>query len=127
VFAGEPETRSTVHLVTPEVDVGPLLVRSWAFPTHPLVAAARAWGAADILKAYAYAQREWMMRAAWGRLLTRTLMLFAAGTVRVTGGRATIAGAPGPVDLAPAPAPAPAPPLAPAAAARRPAAAGAGG
>jgi folate-dependent phosphoribosylglycinamide formyltransferase PurN len=118
VFAGEPETRSTVHLVTPDVDVGPLLVRSWAFPTHPLVAAARGWGAADILKAYAYAQREWMMRAAWGRLLVRTVMLFARGEVRVAGGRATIAGAAGPVGLAPVASVPPVAPPAPASAAR---------
>ena len=75
VFAGEPETRSTVHLVTPEVDVGPALVRSWPFPVHPMVDDARRWGAIDILKAYAYAQREWMMRAAWGPMLRKAIAL----------------------------------------------------
>jgi folate-dependent phosphoribosylglycinamide formyltransferase PurN len=79
VFAGEPVTRSTVHLVTPEVDVGPVLVRSWPFPVHALVEDARRWGTNDILKAYAYAQREWMMRAAWGPLLARAIELFVEG------------------------------------------------
>lgn len=100
VFAGEPYTRSTVHLVTPEVDVGPLLLRSWPFPTHPLVEDARAWGATEILKAYAYAQREWMMRAAWGPLLARAIELFARGAVQFLDGRAVVAGALGPEDLA---------------------------
>lgn len=100
IFAGEPETRSTAHLVSPAVDGGPALVRSWAFPVHPLVADARAWHAVDILKAYAYAQREWMMRAAWGILLERTIALFAGDAVRLLDGRAVVQGALGPLDLA---------------------------
>jgi len=100
VFAGEGETRSTVHLVTTEVDGGAPLVRSWAFPTHPLVTDARRWSATDILKAYAYAQREWMMRAAWGRLLAEAIALFAAGAVDVVGNLALVAGMPGPRTLA---------------------------
>jgi folate-dependent phosphoribosylglycinamide formyltransferase PurN len=78
VMAGEAETRSTVHLVTREVDVGPLLFRSEPFPVHALVDDARRWGATDILKAYAFAQREWMMRACWGPLLSRSIALMAA-------------------------------------------------
>jgi len=101
IFSGEPETRCTVHLAIPEVDVGPPLVRSWAFPTHPLVDDARRWGATDILKAYAYAQREWMMRAAWGPLLTRAIERFARDEVRLLDGRAVVAGALGPEELAP--------------------------
>lgn len=101
VFAGERETRSTVHLMTNEVDVGPLLVRSWPFPTHALVEQARRWGATDILKAYAYAQREWMMGASWGPLLARTIELFARGEVRLLDERAVVAGALGPVELRP--------------------------
>lgn len=77
VLAGEPETRSTVHVVTPEVDGGPILLRSEAFPVHRLVADARRLGAIDILKAYAYAQREWMMRTAWGPMLAQVIARFA--------------------------------------------------
>ena len=99
---GEPETRSSVHLVTPELDVGPLLVRSEGFPVHPLVTDARRWGAADVLKAYAYAQREWMMRASWGRLLAKAISLFGLGQVRILDGRAAVDGRLGPVELLPA-------------------------
>lgn len=101
IEAGEGETRSTVHIVTEEVDVGPLLVRSWSFPVHSLVEEARAWNAGDILSAYAYAQREWMMRASWGRLLERAIVRHVRGEVRILGGKAVVAGALGPEDLAP--------------------------
>jgi phosphoribosylglycinamide formyltransferase-1 len=101
VFAGESATRSTLHLATPEVDGGPLLLRSWAFPTHPMVGAARDWGATDVLKAYAYAQREWMMRASWGPLLAAAIGLYARDEVRLLDGRAVVAGALGPRDMSP--------------------------
>lgn len=81
VIAGERSTRSVVHVVTPDVDTGPVLVRSWPFPTHPLLGDARRWGAVDILKAYAYAQREWMMRSAWGPLMDEAIRCFADGVV----------------------------------------------
>src|SRR3972149_10275394 len=64
--SGQPETRSTVHLVTPEVDVGPPLIRSGAFPVPSMIADARRRGATEILKTYAHDQREWMMRGAGG-------------------------------------------------------------
>jgi folate-dependent phosphoribosylglycinamide formyltransferase PurN len=79
VCAGEPETRSTVHVVTADVDCGPVLVRSRAFPVHELVRDARAWTATEILRAYAFAQREWMMRGCWGRIVSRAIQRFAAG------------------------------------------------
>ncbi len=99
LVAGRPETRSTVHLVTGGVDEGPLLVRSWGFPSHALVDDARRWEADKILKAYAYAQREWMMRSAWGPLLARAIRRFALDQVRVLDGRAAIAGRLGPETL----------------------------
>jgi folate-dependent phosphoribosylglycinamide formyltransferase PurN len=78
ILAGESETRSTVHLVTDEIDAGPPLMRSWAFPVAgELVSAARSWGAIDILKAYAYAHEQWMLRAAWPELLRSTFERFA--------------------------------------------------
>jgi hypothetical protein len=80
---GARETRSTVHLVTAEVDMGPALVRSDPFPVPPLVGHARAWGRKDIVNAYAYAHREWMMRAAWGELLDRAARMFARGEIVV--------------------------------------------
>ena len=100
--AGRTETRSTVHLVTEEVDRGAPLVRSWGFPSHPLVADARRWQALKMLKAYAYAQREWMMASAWGPLLSRAIQRFALDQVRLLDGRAVIAGRLGPEELRPA-------------------------
>jgi folate-dependent phosphoribosylglycinamide formyltransferase PurN len=89
IAAGARETRSTVHLVTEEVDTGPTLFRSGPFPVHPLVEDALRWGAEDIVSAYAYAHREWMMRAAWGDLLDRAARMFARCEVgAMRGGRA---------------------------------------
>lgn len=97
VVAGEPETRSTVHLVTEEVDDGPILVRSRAFPVHSMVDDLRRWGGEDALGAYAYAQREWMMRSCWGPLLDEAIRRFADGPARALDARAVgeAGGAPG--------------------------------
>jgi phosphoribosylglycinamide formyltransferase-1 len=79
VAAGEPETRSSVHIVTPTVDGGPILMQSRPYPVAPFACQASLAGHYDIVKAYAYAQREWMMRDSWGELAVRTLELTAAG------------------------------------------------
>jgi len=79
ILAGEPETRSTMHVVTRELDAGPIVSRSEAFPVAPLVADALATGALDILRAYSYAHREWTMRRAWGPMVVQTLENVAAG------------------------------------------------
>lgn len=73
IYAGERETRSSVHLVTPQLDGGPVLARSEAFPVAPFVHEAVARGEHDIVRAYAYAQREWMMRSTWGALAADAL------------------------------------------------------
>jgi folate-dependent phosphoribosylglycinamide formyltransferase PurN len=78
IYAGERETRSSVHLVTPELDAGPVIVRSEAFPVAPFVHEAAARGEHDIVRAYAYAQREWMMRSSWGALATQALAAITA-------------------------------------------------
>jgi hypothetical protein len=52
---------------------------------------ALAWGATDILKAYAYAHQEWMIRATWGLLVDAALTMIADGRLDST----TIAAAPG--------------------------------
>lgn len=99
IAAGEPETRSTVHLATERVDDGPLLVRSGAFPVPPLVDDARARGREDVVRAYAYAHREWMMEASWGPLLDRSLELLARGGIRRNGRGVLVDGRPGPLTL----------------------------
>jgi hypothetical protein len=62
---------------------------------------ARAWDARDVLSAYAYAQREWMMRASWGRLLEHAIVRHARGEVRILDGKAVVGGALGPEELVP--------------------------
>lgn len=77
IVDGQRETRATVHLVNSEPDGGAPLLRSWAFPVSPLVGRARTWQAQDMLKAYAYAHQEWMMREVSGPLLAAALQLVA--------------------------------------------------
>jgi folate-dependent phosphoribosylglycinamide formyltransferase PurN len=96
ICAGESRTRATVHFVTGEVDRGPLLLRSWSFPVARLAAEARAWGAIDIMKAYAFAHQEWMLRAAWGPLISCALELVASERVTVDAGLAWVDAEPGP-------------------------------
>jgi len=69
ILAGERETFAMAHVVDECVDGGQLLVRSDPFPVSPLVRDALRWGALDMVKAYAYAHREWVIRAAWGPLM----------------------------------------------------------
>ncbi len=86
ILAGETVTHSSVHLATSEVDCGPILAQSKAYPIHlELVHQAREKGALHILKAYAYAQREWMIGDSWGPLLDQTLEALGQGqqTARV--------------------------------------------
>jgi len=78
---GQVETSATVHLVNEQPDGGAPIVRSWAYPVSPLVARARQWSAPDMLKAYAYAHQEWMIRGASGPLLSSSLQLVASGKV----------------------------------------------
>lgn len=73
IFAGEAETRATVHLVTSDLDQGPLIVRSGAFPVSRLAHDAIRWGATDVLKAYVFAHQEWLIRSAFGPLLAAAL------------------------------------------------------
>ncbi|HLB02916.1 MAG TPA: formyltransferase family protein [Nitrospiria bacterium] len=93
ILAGETSTCSTVHTATEELDAGPILVRSVPYPVHiELVKQARGWGALDILKAYAYAHREWMMRECWGPLMDTALELMGRGRVSISEGRVLMDG-----------------------------------
>lgn len=105
VGAGERETRSTLHLTTEEVDAGPPLLVSGPFPVHPLAEDARRRGADDVLRAYAYAHREWMMAVAWGPLLVRAAELFASGRIGSMDGRPLVGGRLAPVTVSGARAP----------------------
>ncbi len=92
IFAGEPETRATVHLVTSDLDCGPVLFRSEAFAVSPLAEEALAWGDETILKAYAHAHRAWVMRSAWGPLLHRAIELWASFEILIINGRVFVDG-----------------------------------
>jgi phosphoribosylglycinamide formyltransferase-1 len=76
---GQIETSATVHLVNDQPDGGAPLVRSWPYPVSPLVSRARQWNAPDMIKAYAYAHQEWMIRGASGPLLSSALHLVVSG------------------------------------------------
>ena len=73
VAAGARETYSIVHIVTPELDAGPIVARSKPFPVAPFARQAALAGHGDIVRAYAYAQREWMIRSAWPELIVSAL------------------------------------------------------
>lgn len=77
IVAGECVTRSSLHLVNEELDGGPVLHVSEAYPVAPFVHEAVRAGAQDVVRAYAYAHREWMIRDAWPQLLTQAIDRFA--------------------------------------------------
>jgi folate-dependent phosphoribosylglycinamide formyltransferase PurN len=75
IVAGTHYTRATVHLVTEQLDGGPPFLRSWPFPVSPLAADALKHGDMDVVRAYAWAHQEWMIRATWGPLLAQAIAL----------------------------------------------------
>lgn len=96
IRAGESTTRETTHLVTKAVDAGPILVRSPPFEVHrDLVTDARSSGADDVLDAYVYAHRGWMIREGGGPTLAKTIELIAAGRVTYDAGETRIDDRPG--------------------------------
>jgi len=96
ILSGRNETRSTMYFVTRDVGCGPVFLLSDPFPVPPLVADARRWGDADLLVAYAHLHRRWMLRAAWGPMLTKAIEFLAAGTVQIIRDIAWVDGVPGP-------------------------------
>lgn len=103
IFAGEGETRCSVHVVTSDVGGGPLMLLSSPFPVAPMVADLRAWNATEALESYARVHRQWMLRNAGGPMLIRLLELLALGTVQIVHDTVWIDGVPGPCRLGDAP------------------------
>jgi folate-dependent phosphoribosylglycinamide formyltransferase PurN len=81
IVDGQTETCATVHLVDDAADHGAPIVRSWPYPVSPMVSRARDWEATDMLKAYAFAHQEWMLRGAAGPLLSAAIGLIVSGHV----------------------------------------------
>jgi phosphoribosylglycinamide formyltransferase-1 len=97
---GRSSTRETVHVVTEDVDCGPPLVVSRPFGVNSaLVQFARRADAEDVLDAYAYAHREWMMRAGGGPALSKAIELLATGRLTLEDGRACVDGESGPFSM----------------------------
>jgi len=87
VEAGEPYTRSSVHLVTPEVDDGPLLTVSRPFEVHrDLVDSLMDHGATDAVRDYVESHQEWMKWMGDGPALAKALELLADDRVEVRDG-----------------------------------------
>jgi hypothetical protein len=70
-----------VHLVDALPDAGPPIVRSWPFPVSALVDDLRTLEADDVMRAYAFAHEQWMMRTASGPLIASALRLVAHGVI----------------------------------------------
>ena len=79
ILSGEPETRATAHWVTEEVDRGPIIARSGAYPVPSFVSTFLERGNLKAVKAYAYAHQEWMLTHAWGPLWRIVLREAVAG------------------------------------------------
>ena len=79
ILSGEPETRATAHWMTEEVDGGPVILRSRAYPVPPFVADLLADGNRRAVKAYACAHQEWMLADAWGILARQAIRFAFAG------------------------------------------------
>ncbi|MFZ2492427.1 MAG: formyltransferase family protein [Thermoanaerobaculia bacterium] len=103
VFAGEPETRSSVYVVTRDIARGPLLLLGQSFPVAQLARDARERRDDASLVAYANLHRRWMRSTGWGEMLVRTMEMVTAGTMQVIGDVVWFDGAPGPCRLGCAP------------------------
>ena len=95
-----PETRSSVHFVTPGVDEGPVLVLSKPFPVHEnLVEALLEFDSGEALREYAASHQEWMKWEGDGPAIAKGLELIGAGRVELEENDALVDGEAGPYEL----------------------------
>lgn len=73
ILAGELETRSSAHLVTEQLDEGPVLWRSRPYPVPEIARWAMAAGEHDVLRKVVWAHQEWMLRSAFGPLMEASI------------------------------------------------------
>jgi phosphoribosylglycinamide formyltransferase-1 len=69
ILAGESETRSSAHIVTADLDDGPVLLRSRPYPVPEIARWALLQGEHDVLRRVIWAHQEWMLRDAFGPLM----------------------------------------------------------
>jgi folate-dependent phosphoribosylglycinamide formyltransferase PurN len=81
VLSGETETRSSVHLVTEEVDDGPVLVVSRPFPVEVGMVDTLRDRDEEALEDYIGAHQEWMKWRGDGPALAKTVELAAQGRI----------------------------------------------
>lgn len=90
---GEAAVRETVHVVTEDVDCGPVVARSPPFEVNRrLVDDALARGDEATLDAYVFACRRWLAARGGGPTLSRALALVADGRVTWDGGETYVDG-----------------------------------
>ncbi len=98
VIDGREETRSSVHLVTSDVDEGPLITVSRGFDVYrDLVDSVMKYGSEDALRGYIDAHQEWMKWLGDGPAVARAIELISRGEVERDGNEVFISGEPGPV------------------------------
>lgn len=73
ILAGEGATRCSAHLVTEQLDAGPLLLRSRAYPVPDVARWALINGQQDLLRKVVWAHQEWMLRDAFGPLMEQSI------------------------------------------------------
>lgn len=97
VVAGQPYTRSSTHLVTSDVDDGPLIAVSRPFKVHrelvdPLVER----DALESVRDYSDSHQEWMKWQGDGPALAKSLELVSDGRVDLEDGEIEVDGEKGP-------------------------------
>lgn len=103
ILGGEPETRSSVYVLTRQVGRGPLFLLGPPYPVAHMALDAREHGDAAFLETYAGLHRRWMVSTSWGAMLKRTFELLAAGSTQTIGEVVWIDGAPGPCRMGSSP------------------------
>jgi folate-dependent phosphoribosylglycinamide formyltransferase PurN len=78
ILAGEVATRCSAHLVTVELDSGPMLLRSRAYPVPDVARWALLTGEQDLLRKVIWAHQEWMLRDAFGPLMEKSIEAVAS-------------------------------------------------
>jgi len=102
ILGGEADTRTALHLVTPDGARGPLLLLGPIYPLAPMALDAREREDVELLARYAELHRRWM-ETSWDAMLSRAVELLSAGTVQIVGDVVWVDGAPGPCRMGEAP------------------------